>query len=957
MATDPLDPRLLRRENRQQLLSDILRNARGAPEAALTMGTALADMAGTGLGTLAGMAKQRLSGEDVNLDAAAEGMQEGRFTYAPRTTGGQETLRGLETVTAPLEKGMQWAGQKTADVTGSPAAGAAVYTALNVLDPELLAPGAAKIAALRGAQNVARSAKFEPVSSAGIGGKQRGAWSPGDIADVEGDFTMRSTVEDALGKLKPQEQKARGKQMLAVLKKYGAKEDELRWSGLADALASDVPVTVDEIRAHMAEQGVQVEPSRRGTSGPEVEKGASEIDEDAMREKISDLVNEDSDLQYPVSITRDGEHIDTFDTWRDAERALEEAKRDLVESETEYYLENIEEHFEPDELAEMSDDQKQAWAEEAAADAADNYKWEIETDYDAEPTNYDELYNYWQREVERRPQDYGLGPGGGGQESKWGEYVIEGPGGTKGENYGETIMRLTREGRYGRGVPFDEYNTPAGLDQMTPFQRARYEALKKAKTDPMTQAAARNYEYRTHFPEQNPLVYTREDDWPKPPGATTEGSMRVVQELQSDWGQQGRKKGIMDPEEARAKAEKLAASLGGKVDKMRQDALEQLRAVPQRELAYLAERRGFRLNPDEVNMDNPEALAAAREGKIQDLLSSVNERIAGAASPEEALLFLEDLGNDLYYAADTREAENIGTGMRTAAQTLRREAAGESQGLPPAPFIGDAKKFSQLALQQAIADAVQRGDQYVGVSPGYVHSPERWGTEDLSWWETPVSSLPGQQAPQLRTVAAKSGSYDKTRGEEWKAKIAALRKDPAAERQYGDPETISINLEDPEALTEVERLVRSNLAYEAPQYADPEAFIRARAAKILDNMRKEAEGQYSPRAHGMAEFYDKIAPGVLEKILKEAGSTGSGKGVQRMAEAPRGYGYGVGYQRNPDTGEWQAKEIDSMRLDDDFKRKASEDPDNFRYEPPRIHFVEIDPELARAAKRGFRLPF
>jgi hypothetical protein len=40
-----------------------------------------------------------------------------------------------------------------------------------------------------------------------------------------------------------------------------------------------------------------------------------------------------------------------------------------------------------------------------------------------------------------------------------------------------------------------------------------------------------------------------------------------------------------------------------------------------------------------------------------------------------------------------------------------------------------------------------------------------------------------------------------------------------------------------------------------------------------------------------------------------------------------------------------------------WKKRAEENPEMYRYEPPRMHYVEIDPELARAAKRGFRLPF
>ena len=775
-------------------------------------------------------------------------------------------------------------------MTGSPAVGAAVYAGLNVLDPELLAPAAAKVAALRGASRVARGATFDPVSSGGIGGKQRGAWSPGDIADVEGDFTMRSTVEDALGKLKPQEQRARGKQMLQVLKKYGAKEEDLRWSGLNDALASDVPVTVDELRAHMAEFGTQVTPKYRGNSAPTVEKGAEAIDPEAMREKIDELVRNDSDLEYPQQYhVRNTDHgndvLESFGSEREAERYIERYRDDLAESETDYYLENIGEHMDEEQLAAMSDEEKQTWAEEMARESADNTSLEIESesDYDADPSNYDDLYEYYQREVERNPQDYDLSGSGSGEAAKWDQYVIEGPNSEKGSNYGETISTLTREGRYGRGVPFDENNTPANLDQMSPFQRARYDALKAAKTDPLSQKATEDYRYTTHFPERNPLVYTRESDMPKPPEFDTEGSMRVVEELQSDWGQIGRKKGILDVEGERGQAAKRA-------DKQKSEGMANIQStmalfdrMPESEQTAVAQRHGV------ADVDEFRSFIQRQfeEGNVGQLTAVA-----------------ENFANNVYYVTAVPEIETAAIALRRTAERLT--SSSDQKKLPPAPFIGDAKKFAQLGLQQAIADAVRRGDQYVGVSPGYVHAPERWGSEDFSWWTDEQAAAPDPNQIDMldgttptpvstkRKFAARSGDYDKTRGEKWKATVRALRRGEDA-GGYDTPTTGEIDLNSPDAASQLEDVVRQKLGYEASNYADPEQFIKDRTAKILESMRKEQEGQYSPRAHGMNEFYDKISTGVLEKILKEAGSTGSGKGVKKFAEAPIGTAYAMVY--------------------------------------------------------------
>lgn len=949
MATDPLDPRLLRSQNRQQLLSDILRNAKGAPEAALTMGTSLADMAGTGLGTLAGMAKQKLSGENVDLGAATDTLQEGKFTYAPRTVGGQETLRGLATVTEPLEKGAQYAGQKTSDVTGSPAAGAAVYTALNMADPELLGPAAAKVAALRGAQRVARGATFDPVSNTGMGGKQRGAWSPGDIADTEGNFEMRSTVEDALGKLKPAEQKARGKQMLQVLKKYGAKEEDLKWSGLNDALANDIPVTADDIRAHMAESGVQVAPSRYGASAPDVAKGAeAELDEDAISEKAYDLAREDSDLSYPYSITRDGEEVGTADNYRDAQRMLEQEKESMIESETDHYLENISDFVDEETLSTMSDSDKQTWAEEQAQSSVeDSYTWEVEQDYEADPINLEDLRTYYEGEIRRNPGDYGLEGSMGAKPANWEQYVIDSPGGQQGSNYGETIMQLGREGRYGRGIDIDTENTPANYEQMTPLQRARFDALKKAKTEAPSIKAAQDWKYTTHFKDVNPLVYTRESDWPKPPGATTEGSMRMIEELQSDWGQIGRKKGIFDPEKSAAQAAKLRETMGPKIVALRDQAVDLLNRMPEAEQGTVASRLGL--------------------GDSSQLMQHVLD-VADRASRDPGInfpAFIGSLGDHIYYGSNDTAIENAGRALNRAGEDLSSALEGTTKGLPPAPFIEDAKKFSQLALQQAIADAVRRGDQYVGVSPGYTHAPERWGSEDLSWWtdeqanpvnenQTEMFEGAAPPVPTKRRVAARSAQSETTRGEKWKETVRALRRNPDEEAPYYTT-VEEIDTSSPEAAAQIEQIVRDKLSYEATQYADPEQFIKDRAAKILQNMQKQTEGDYSPRSHGMNEFYDKIVPGVLEKILKEAGSTGSGTGVVRGAEAPIGRPMAMVFDST--LNEWRPRELNSESEIAQYKGLAASQPDKYQFRPAQMHYVEIDPELARAAKRGFKLPF
>jgi hypothetical protein len=434
------------RENRQQLFADILRNAAGLPENALTLGTGLVAQAGTGLGTLAGMARQKLKGEKIDFDAASDTIGENaeRFTFMPRSKGGQEFARGLGTVMEPIDRGMQAVGQKAADVTGSPAVGAAVYTGLNVLDPEMLAPAAAKIAALRGAQSVARRGAETAVpmgeALAGVPIGQRGAYTLEDLNAVEGDFGFRSPTLEAFGKLKKQEQRVPGRQMRQALVRSGAKPDELRWMGLDRILDTDEVLSAADVRLLAERNAPQMGFETKGGrpepvvmppeakdvprwqnpyAGKQTLREAMDEDgslEDQVNEWVSNRVYEDSDLEYPETYTvyrgsgRYRDEIETFDNERDAERYIEQLKDDAVESETEYYLENIEEHFDEETLAEMDDNARQAWAERAAHDSVndgDEYSVESVTDYDSEPLNYDSLRDYWEEQAHENASDFG----------------------------------------------------------------------------------------------------------------------------------------------------------------------------------------------------------------------------------------------------------------------------------------------------------------------------------------------------------------------------------------------------------------------------------------------------------------------------------------------------------------------------------------------------------------------
>lgn len=978
---DPLSPQSMRKENRAQLLSDILRNASGVPEAALTMGTGLVDMAGSGLGTLAGMAKDRFSGKQPDLDAATETMQAGNFTFMPRSEGGKEFARGLGTVMEPVEKGMQAAGQKTADVTGSPAAGAAVYTALNVLDPELLAPAAAKVAALRGAQNIARGAAETavPMSEAlrGVPVGQRGAYTLEDLNAVEGDFEFQSPTIQAFDRLKPQEQgRVTGKQLGKALMREGAKKEELEWMGLTDIINSDELVAAADVRqiAEANRPELDFVSTRAGTAS-EVE-----LDEDAIREAISERVSEDSDLEYPVVLYRGRgrhrEHVDTYDNYDDARRAERELREsyvdDNLEGEIQYHLdENLENAFTEEELAEMTDAQKQEWAEEQARESleesAREQDYEIETDYDSEPTNYDSIYEYWDQQIRANPEDYGIEGSSSSKPPAYGQYTVGRKGTDPGANYTVSAGRLVAEERFGRGnreTPefLKPYGTPEALfraeegfdpnqgnlplgDTPPPVSKAfEIEALRRARRDldPM-QDKYRQTVDRTHYDElgENQMFFTRETDreapeWgsvqrgigrvpdaklrspdgePLPENTSAVLPMRLIDEQQSDWLQAGRKTGWADPKglEKIAKEDTdliaQAESEKARVESFQQQALGELPTSLEddRIKTFIDGMRAEVQQAAELGTERP-YYADQIENTMARFIE-MNQRNPGAYPTDTRLEAARSFFRNVYNAAPSgSDVEAFADQITRSIDQLPTMAEVPRSGKEPLPSapMRETRQYTQLAVADALRRAVQEGQQYLAWTPGDVHT-KRWGTDTFQY-------APSPDNPRIIRYSGYDTSTEKSTGR------TGLENLQATADELLDKEGAStLDLDDPNIDQKLLDIVKSQLDYGVHEHRRPDVFRKKRAAQLrkdLEAASKAAQAgerkaaHYSPRAMGYDLAYEPTADDIIA-VLRRAG-------VKNLPE------------------------IRDIPITDS---------------PKPLKGFEIDPEVAQAVKRGLPLPY
>lgn len=980
-SSDPLDPAALRRDNRQQLLADVLRNAAGVPENLLTMGTGLVDMAGTGLGTLAGMAKQKLSGEDIDWDAAAETAQGGNFTFAPRSTGAKETQRGIGIVGEKVEGaindlprtmtagGMRLTGdyntqrgqEALAEIPTlselsneflGPGATALGYAALNIADPEMIGPATAKAAALRAGSRIARSAtpgapEVRRAGSPYKGGRESGAYSLADLADTEGNFEFTSPSLAAFDRLKPQERgRVSGEQLRKALMREGAKKEELSWMGLDDVLNSKDLIEVADVR-QLAETNQPRFEARTARAG-----AASYSDED-IYEQARQRAWEDDDLEYPINITRDGETIETVTDRDEARQRIRELKEELRDSEREYYLENISEHLGAEELAAMSDEQKRIWADNQAYESVANANFDTERDFDSEPTNLDDITERWEEEIRRRPEDYGLTSGG--DAPAYGEHTVGRRGRNREQNYSVNTVRLTGEGRYFRGThreppdflePYmqqlnrtdDAASGQLSLldDTDVPKSKAfQIEALRRNKMNenPDRDLLRQNSD-ESHYPDygENQMLFTRETDRAAPSWGSTQrgigpvaevqnqnGSpisngpqpgmpMRLIEEAQSDWLQKGRKTGWADEKgiEKARRDEKVA--LAKHEEKFKQNLAQANEDLQRPEIAQIIH--------DINNLPSDQLYArgidAGYAQQLQERLATLYTTLEDANQPiTEKLRAYGKVFDTLYYMS-RGPAESIAWNARKATQEGDARVPKLTEKLTPSSPMRETPQYTKLAVIDALRRAVKEGQQYLAWTPGDVHT-KRWGTDTFQYGIRPDNPR------QVRWTSEPEVS--KEHGDQTGLQRLQAKADETLQDGYSNN---AIDLDSPDIEQELYNIVDGYLDYGSDTYPQPEVFRVKRAAmlrEMLEKLSKEVaeSGQgkashYSPRAVGYENAYGPIDQMVID-VLRGAGSKA---------------------------------EIKDIPISEVASAAVSAAP---------LRGIEIDPELARAVKRGLPLPY
>jgi len=242
-----------------------------------------------------------------------------------------------------------------------------------------------------------------------------------------------------------------------------------------------------------------------------------------------------------------------------------------------------------------------------------------------------------------------------------------------------------------------------------------------------------DFTYSGHFDEPDIAVHARTKDREFGVGENAAGSALYVEEMQSDWGQQGRQQGFAKTEDNQALRE-----LEEKIEPIRQKmhkADSKVQSLREKAINDIASSLGLVRGKAEVrpdfyiygNLNYPDGSKAVGAA---DLLELVNGRKAaiypnvGGYPRVDRFLNKDDLPD--YY----RKAVDEFDSFKEKFDPINNQIEGISSRMQPAPFVGNSEKFAEVGIKRLISQAAKEGKKSVVFSSGDVQL-DRWGEDGL----------------------------------------------------------------------------------------------------------------------------------------------------------------------------------------------------------------------------------
>lgn len=373
------------------------------------------------------------------------------------------------------------------------------------------------------------------------------------------------------------------------------------------------------------------------------------------------------------------------------------------------------------------------------------------------------------------------------------------------------------------------------------------------------------------------------------------GSSHHLEEVQSDWLQKLRDKGYQIPPDQFPPLDKQAEMLGAKIEEVPQP---QPRLTPEQFKAL--ERKAL-----EAGFNGPVPPHITAAGGFKDSIGDIAVE-KGLMTPEEADAWKYTRNNppppgkfSLSYTGkgngsafyDTRaEAErDLQSMFRNEAESGAFPDFKYNRNIPDAPF---KTKWHELALKQAVLDAVKNGKDAVTWWPGSVHA-ERYG------FDRHVQEIRYDPATQHLTAFPKGGrrgwagqvkpeDLPDHVGPELAAKLTApLVKRPSTEFQAWREQ--NYQMLPPDATPQDAVHFLTDLAHDFPEN---QSILRLRneAKQLLPAKYNSVSGDNlkfsDDRAKGMRGFYDTMLPRTANSLFKKYGV----KVERDTVKTPRGTG-------------------------------------------------------------------
>ena len=407
--------------------------------------------------------------------------------------------------------------------------------------------------------------------------------------------------------------------------------------------------------------------------------------------------------------------------------------------------------------------------------------------------------------IENYQADFPAGP-------KYGEYVVPG-----GQNYREVLITLPAKS----DTPFYEaLSAKYGKSGKALWNAATPAEREIVDREAASMKVAGQTGYKSgHWSQRNILVHLRVDD-----RVDAEGNkVLMVHEIQSDWGQDGKKKGIQSAYRQRAPEVTAKVMTGHE---------------------FVAERS---------------MSAAAADFWLQGRNDILHDLGKPPVSMEDSFTIIYEDGIPKIVKDGAQDAEAVASTHRRRYDAMlasgrQNHEAAQVEKVPNAPFIADTKAWVALAIKRAIMMAVE-GD-YDKVS--FITGKQAAGIYDLSKQVEIISvhaNLDGTY-----DVGVEMGETDKFFRSQTPAQVEATIGKALAEK----------------GIKAADDWLEADKAYGAALKIDgisEEKLDALRSAR--SNIRRDFSGDdLKLGGEGMITFYDQIIPQVARDVLKKLGGEG-----------------------------------------------------------------------------------